>query len=160
MPPGADRIVVQEIVERDGDRIRIAGEPGAASFVRAAGCDFAAGETLIRAGDLLTPARIGLAAAANLATLEVRRRPRVASCPRATNCASRARRSTAGRIVNSAAYALAELVAAWGGDPVRHPILPDDRAAARRRSRPPISTPTSSSRSAAPRSASATCSSP
>ena len=26
VPPGADRIVVQEIVERDGDRIRIAGE--------------------------------------------------------------------------------------------------------------------------------------
>src|SRR6185295_13878317 len=26
VPPGADRIVVQEIVEREGDRIRIAGE--------------------------------------------------------------------------------------------------------------------------------------
>ncbi len=34
----------------------------------------------------------------------------------------------AGISVNSAAYALAELVAAWGGIPIRHPILPDDRA--------------------------------
>ena len=32
-----------------------------------------------------------------------------------------------GCIVNSAAYALAELVTAWGGTPLLHPILPDDR---------------------------------
>ncbi|MGQ0560125.1 MAG: molybdopterin-binding protein, partial [Sphingosinicella sp.] len=34
----------------------------------------------------------------------------------------------AGSSVNSAAYALAELVAGWGGTAIRHPILPDDRA--------------------------------
>ncbi|MGQ0559407.1 MAG: molybdopterin molybdenumtransferase MoeA, partial [Sphingosinicella sp.] len=63
VPPGAERIVIQEIVERDGDRIRIVEAPGAAGFLRAAGCDFRAGETLVRGGEVLTPARIGLAAA-------------------------------------------------------------------------------------------------
>jgi molybdopterin molybdotransferase len=59
VPPGADRVVVQEIVKREGDRIQISGEPGAASFVRAAGCDFGAGEILIRTGEALTPHRPG-----------------------------------------------------------------------------------------------------
>ena len=128
VPPGADRIVVQEIVEREGSRIRISAEPGAASFVRAAGCDFGAGEILIRAGEALTPAGIGLAAAANLGALEVRRRPRVALLASGDELREPGSTLEAGISVNSAAYALAELVAAWGGVPIRHPILPDDRA--------------------------------
>jgi molybdopterin molybdotransferase len=128
VPPGADRIVVQEIVERDGDRIRISAEPGAATFVRAAGCDFRDGEILIRAGERLTPACVGLAAAANLGSLEVRRRPRVALLASGDELREPGSALEAGIGVNSAAYALAELVAAWGGIPVRHPILPDDRA--------------------------------
>jgi molybdopterin molybdotransferase len=128
VPRGADRIVVQEVVERAGNRIRIAGEPGAASFVRAAGCDFRDGETLIRAGEMLTPARIGLAAAANLGMLAVRRRPRVALLASGDELREPGSKPAPGGNVNSAAYALAELVTAWGGVPVRHPILPDDRA--------------------------------
>ncbi len=128
VPPGADRIVVQEVVEQDGDRIRIAEDPGAASFVRPAGCDFRDGDTLLRAGDLLTPARIGLAAAANRDALEVRRAPRVALLASGDELREPGSPLAAGTIVNSAAYALADLAAAWGGVPVRHTILPDDRA--------------------------------
>lgn len=128
VPAGADRIVVQEIVEREGNRIRITEEPGAATFVRAAGCDFRAGEMLIHAGELLTPARIGLAAAANRGALEVRRRPRVALLASGDELREPGSALAAGAGVNSAAYALAGLVAGWGGEPIRHPILPDDRA--------------------------------
>jgi molybdopterin molybdotransferase len=127
VPAGAERIVVQEIVEAKGGRIRIAAEPGAASFVRAAGCDFREGEILIRAGELLTPARLGLAAAANLGAIEVRRRPSVAVLPSGDELREPGARLASGFIVNSAAYAVAELIAAWGGTPIRHPILPDDR---------------------------------
>jgi molybdopterin molybdotransferase len=129
VPSGADRIVVQEIVERDGGRIRIVEAPGAATFVRAAACDFAAGEILARTGDLLTPARLGLAAAANLGTLAVRRPPRVALLASGDELREPGSVLGPGAIVNSAAYALAELVTAWGGLPVRPSILPDDRTA-------------------------------
>ena len=50
VPQGADRIVIQEIVERDGDRIRIVAPPGPARYVRPAGCDFAAGQLLAARG--------------------------------------------------------------------------------------------------------------
>jgi molybdopterin molybdotransferase len=126
VPAGAERIVVQEIVEAHGERIRIAAEAGSASFVRAAGCDFREGQILIRAGERLTPARLGLAAAANLGVLEVRRRPRVALLPSGDELREPGSPLETGCIVNSAAYALAELIAGWGGTPVLHPILPDD----------------------------------
>ncbi|MFL6863690.1 MAG: molybdopterin molybdotransferase MoeA [Allosphingosinicella sp.] len=127
VPTGGERIVVQEIVEAQGERIRIAVQPAAASFVRAAGCDFRKGEILIRAGELLTPARLGLAAAANLGALKVRRRPSVAVLPSGDELREPGSLLQTGCIVNSAAYALAELITAWGGAPVLHPILPDDR---------------------------------
>ena len=127
VPHGADRIVIQEIVERDGDRIRIAAPPGPASYVRPAGCDFAAGETLIAAGERLTPARLGLAAAANRGALQVRRLPRVAIFASGDELREPGAALAPGLVVNSAAYALAELVAAWGGVAIRHDILSDDQ---------------------------------
>jgi molybdopterin molybdotransferase len=127
VPHGAGRIVVQELALRDGDRIRIVAPPGAARYVRPAGCDFAAGQLLARAGELLTPARLGLAAAANQGTLQVRRRPRVAVFASGDELREPGSALAPGIIVNSAAYALAELVAAWGGVAIRHEILSDDR---------------------------------
>ncbi|HMG47963.1 MAG TPA: gephyrin-like molybdotransferase Glp [Allosphingosinicella sp.] len=127
VPQGAGRVVIQEIVERDGETIRIVAPPGAASYVRPAGCDFAAGQLLVAAGEMLTPARLGLAAAANRGTLQVRRRPRVAIFASGDELREPGSELAPGTIVNSAAYALAELVTAWGGTAIRHPILPDDR---------------------------------
>jgi molybdopterin molybdotransferase len=128
VPQGAGRIVIQEIALRDGDEILIVEAPGPASYVRPAGCDFAAGQKLARAGDMLTPARLGLAAAANFGALRVRRRPRVAILASGDELREPGSALAPGVIVNSAAYALAELVMGWGGTAIRHPILSDDRA--------------------------------
>lgn len=128
VPKGADRIVIQEIVERDGETIRIVEAPGEARYVRPAGCDFATGQLLVAAGEMLTPARLGLAAAANQGTLEVRRRPRVAIFPSGDELREPGSALASGTIVNSAAYAIAELVAGWGGTAIRHEILSDDPA--------------------------------
>lgn len=128
IPQGADRIVVQEIVEREGETIRIVAAPGLANYVRPAGCDFAAGQLLIAGGERLTPARLGLAAAANQGALQVRRRPRVAIFASGDELREPGSALASGVIVNSAAYVLAELVAAWGGVAIRHEILSDDQA--------------------------------
>jgi molybdopterin molybdotransferase len=127
VPQGAGRIVIQEIVAPDGERIRIVAAPGAARYVRPAGCDFAAGQVLVAAGEMLNPARLGLAAAANQGTLQVRRRPRVAIFASGDELREPGSALAPGIIVNSAAYALAELVAGWGGTAIRQPILSDDQ---------------------------------
>jgi molybdopterin molybdotransferase len=80
VPSGADTVLVQEEAERSGDILRLTGEgpPQARGSVRPRGLDFHEGETLIAAGERLTPARIALAASAGHGTLPVRRRLRVA----------------------------------------------------------------------------------
>lgn len=80
MPAGADTVLVQEEAARDGAALQLAGEgPGhAGRNVRRRGLDFVEGDTLIAAGDRLTPARIAVAAIAGHAELPVRRKVRVA----------------------------------------------------------------------------------
>lgn len=79
LPLGADSVVIQEEVARDGDSARAtATAPAAGANVRRAGGDFARGAMLGGVGTRLTPARIGLAAAMGAARLAVFARPRVA----------------------------------------------------------------------------------
>lgn len=126
VPPGADAILIQEHAERDGDSIRVAEKPTAGEFIRARGCDFAAGQQIASAGDALTPARIGLAAAANFASVPVAGRPRIAILPSGDELREPGDSLQPGQIVNSATYALEALVARWGGEPRRLPIVADD----------------------------------
>ena len=75
VPDGADRIVVQENVRRDGHVAIIDKAPGPEHYIRRRGGDFAAGEILLPAGRLLDERAIVAAGAADLAEVEVYRRP-------------------------------------------------------------------------------------
>lgn len=130
VPRGADRVVMQERVRREGDALVIEGPPGDASFVRPAGGDFRAGEVLIETGATLGAARLGLAAAASVASLAVRRRPRVAIFASGDELREPGEALGPGEVANSAAFALAALVEQWGGIADRRAVLPDDQAAA------------------------------
>lgn len=77
VPRGADRVVIQEMVGRDGDIAVFEAPPGQARHIRAAGSDFHAGDILLGAGTVLGFRAMVAAAAADVADLEVVRRPRV-----------------------------------------------------------------------------------
>lgn len=80
MPVGADSILIQEEAATEGAALRLTGEgpahPG--RNVRRRGLDFASGDRLIARGELLTPARLAVAAISGVADLSVSRRIRVA----------------------------------------------------------------------------------
>lgn len=78
LPPGADRVVIQEEAAREGEMVVLSAAPDAPSWVRPQGCDFRAGAVLLEAGTQLNPWRLALAASAGRATLTCRRRPVVA----------------------------------------------------------------------------------
>ena len=78
VPAGADGIVIQEDVTRDGDCITVNEAVTAGRHIRRAGQDFAACDAVIPAGRRLTARDVGLAAAANHPWITVHRRPRVA----------------------------------------------------------------------------------
>lgn len=80
VPDDADCVLIQEDALRDGVELRAAAgtalKPG--QNIRPAGMDFADGAVVARAGEPLTPARIGLLAAAGHATVAMPPRPLVA----------------------------------------------------------------------------------
>jgi len=78
MPAGADTVVMQERVGRDGDTVTIDSSTRSGDNVRAAGEDIRRGAEVLPAGTRLQPAELGLLASLGLAEITVRRRLRVA----------------------------------------------------------------------------------
>jgi molybdopterin molybdotransferase len=79
VPGGADCILIQENAAHDGDKLSLSGDPPAQGrHIRLAGSDFHEGAVLVKAGERITPPRIGLVAMGGHATLPVRRKLRVA----------------------------------------------------------------------------------
>ena len=75
LPAGADRVIIQEIVRRDGDQAIIETDPGQARHVRARASDFAAGDPLVAAGSRLDYRSLVTAAGGDVASVTVFRRP-------------------------------------------------------------------------------------
>jgi molybdopterin molybdotransferase len=116
MPTGADRVVIQENVRREDDVAIIESAPGAARHIRRAGGDFRAGEVLLEAGRLLDARAIVSAAAADVAEVEVARRPLVQILGTGDELAEPgAAASTREQIPESVSFGVAALVGDWGG---------------------------------------------
>jgi molybdopterin molybdotransferase len=77
LPAQADRVIIQEDVTVENSTAIIASPPGARRHVRAAGSDFRYGQIVVPQGRTLRPQDLIAAAAADLADVEVFRRPRV-----------------------------------------------------------------------------------
>lgn len=83
IPEGADAVVMQEdtqAVPQEGGlgAVRIQVAPAAGQWIRRAGEDVTSGDVVLRQGERLTPAALGLAASIGFDRLQVARRPRVA----------------------------------------------------------------------------------
>lgn len=78
IPSGADRVVIQEQVRRDGEFAIVDGPVESASWVRARGADFRAGDTLLERGRIIDPAALVAIAGGDLAEVDVAAKPRVA----------------------------------------------------------------------------------
>jgi molybdopterin molybdotransferase len=78
MPEGADTVVIQEVVKKEGDRIIVPPGQKKAQNVRYAGEDLAQGKPVLAPGRLLRPAELGLLASLGIGEVKVNRRLRVA----------------------------------------------------------------------------------
>lgn len=127
VPQGADRVVVQEVVERDGGAALIGARPAGGRHIRTRGSDFRQGEVLLEAGRRLDPAALLLAAGGDVAEVAVYRRPRVAVLGTGDELVDPgAARGRAGAVPESVTFGVAALVRAWGGEVVTRRRLPDD----------------------------------
>ncbi len=126
VPHGADRIVVQEIVGRDGDLALFEVPPGPGSHIRATGSDFRAGDTLLPAGTVLGFRAMVAAAAADVAHLSVARRPRIVILGTGDELAEPGQAlETPGSIPESVSFGVAALARQCGGEVVDRRRLTD-----------------------------------
>lgn len=77
LPKGADTVVMQEHVLREGGRIVLRHRPDVGAHIRPAGEDMMPGQVIMEAGTRLGPREIAAAAAAGAGSLRVRRKLRV-----------------------------------------------------------------------------------
>ena len=127
MPDGADRVVIQENVRREGDAAIIDAPPGQALHIRRRGGDFAAGDALLAAGRRLDPRAITAAAAADLDRVEVHRRPRLHILATGDELAEPGSASQSPvAIAESVSFGVAALASEWGAQVLGRTRLGDD----------------------------------
>lgn len=131
VPAGADTVALQEdAVPGDGNvAFPAEGPPGAGAHIRRAGQDFAAGAPLAAAGTRLSPARLGLLAAAGHAGVRVYRRPRVALLSTGDELVPPGTTPAPGQIVGSNGLMIAAMLRAWGAEVSDLGLVPDSRDA-------------------------------
>ncbi len=124
LPNGTDRVIIQEDVTRTSDTITLAGTFDTAHYVRPAGADFKAGDT-ITAPRLLTPSDVALLAAMNIASVPVTRKPVVAIIATGDELVQPGEAPSADQIIASNSYGLAAMIEAHGGHARMLPIARD-----------------------------------
>ena len=130
LPAGADRIIVQEQVHRERDVAIIDADPGPATWLRRTGKDFATGDEVLPKGRLLVPAALIAAAGADVAEVQVFRRPRLALLTTGDELVDPGRaRSSQLAVPDSVTPGLAALAMNWGAEVVMRARLADDLTA-------------------------------
>lgn len=128
---GADTVIVQEDVERDGLDLRLTGDgpPSRGAHIRVAGLDFVTRAVLVASGTALTPARLGLLAAGGHGNATVHRRPVVGLLATGDELVAPGTVPGPDQIVSSNGVMLAALLADAGATVIDGGIVRDDPAA-------------------------------
>ena len=128
MPPGADTIVIQEVVKADGKRITIPPGQKKGQNVRYAGEDLKAGVPVLSKGRRLTPADVGLVASLGIPSVKVVRKLRVAFFATGDELASIGKPLREGEIYDSNRYTVHAMLERLGVEITDLGVVRDDPA--------------------------------
>ena len=128
MPAGADTVVVQEVVKVSGAKVTIPPGQKAAQNVRYAGEDLKKGVPVLRPGQLLRPAELGLIASLGMGTVAVRRKLRVAFFSTGDELASIGTTLKEGEVYDSNRYTLHGMLTRLGVEIHDLGVVRDDPA--------------------------------
>ena len=129
MPAGADTVVIQEVVKREGERIRIPPGQKKAQNVRYAGEDLKVGVAVLGDGKYLRSAELGLIASLGIGEVRVKRKLRVAFFSTGDELASIGTPLREGEVYDSNRYTLHGMLSRLGVEIVDLGVVRDDPAA-------------------------------
>lgn len=110
IPPGANAVIAQEDVRREGDIVILSRIPRRGENIRLRGEDVQTGDTLIESGSLMEPRAMGVAASAGIARIELFRKLRVAIFSTGSELRQPGENLAPGEIYNSNRYILRGLL--------------------------------------------------
>lgn len=128
IPEGANCVVIQEDVIREGERITLGNNLETGSNIRPLGGDFRVGDRL-KAPRLLSPSDIALLAAMNIPSVTVRRQPDVALISTGDELVMPGENPGPDQIIASNTFGLKALLGASGAKARILPIARDNRPA-------------------------------
>jgi len=130
VPRGADAVVMVEHTDvRGGMELEVTRAAVPGENVSYAGTDIAKGETVLRAGQLLTSREIGVLAAVGLAEVPVYRKPRVAILSTGNEIVAPGRPLRPGAVYDSNAAIIGAAVEELGGEAIQLGIIADNDVA-------------------------------
>ena len=116
LPSGADSIVMQEDVTREGDEIVVNTDVAAGEFVRTRGCDLGEGQRILQAGEQITAAIAALLASQGFREIAVGGEPRAAIISTGDELADPEATLQPGQIYNSNSVLLQALLERAGAN--------------------------------------------
>ncbi|HSC19961.1 MAG TPA: gephyrin-like molybdotransferase Glp [Rhizomicrobium sp.] len=125
VPEGADTVVIQENTDCGTSDVTVNAGSAPGRHIRQPGLDFRKGDVLAGAGRRLTARHLALLAAADIARVDVRRRPRILLAATGDELSAPGEPRKPGGIVASSLYSLEVLIARWGGQTINLGIVPD-----------------------------------
>ncbi len=128
IPQGADTVVVQEVCRDENGRVTVPPGQKAGQNVRAAGEDLKAGVPVLRAGQLVRAAELGLMASLGIAEVSVKRRLRVAFFSTGDELASIGTPLKEGQVYDSNRYTLHGMLQGLGVEIIDMGVVRDDPA--------------------------------
>ena len=131
MPMGADAVVMVEDTETEGDRVKVHSPVHPGENVSVRGEDIERGSIVVRAGEVLTPAKVGAIAAIGMDRVPVYSRPRVAILTTGDEVVPPGARIRPGQVYDINAHTMASVVRENGGEPALLGRVADRLAALR-----------------------------
>ena len=132
IPAGADTVIMQENVARDGDVAVLAARPRAGLHIRRRGDDLAAGSSALARGTRLRPAHLSLAGAIDRAEIAVAKRPVVTILATGDELRTPGTDALPGTIPESNTFALRAMARRAGAATRAHAYVRDERVATER----------------------------
>ncbi|WP_435214326.1 gephyrin-like molybdotransferase Glp [Luminiphilus sp. nBUS_16] len=126
LPTGADTVVMQENTREQVGLVTVVEQPAEGANIRRRGSDIGAGDTVLRAGQLLMPQDLGLAASVGRQQLSVYRPLRVAVITTGDELVDPGSEPEPWQIFNSNGTQLCSQIRMLGMEPLHYPNLPDD----------------------------------